>query len=215
MILAKMKLHVFAPAPNGAKVRLYLAEKAHAGSTIDLEEVSVNLVEGQQKSPEFLAMNPFGKIPVLELASGRAILESLSIIEYLEELYPDTSLWGVDPETRAYARQIERIADLSGLIPIAREVHSTNSPIGLPENPPVAAYHREQWKSGLAYLEDALSDGRPFLAGDQVTVGDCTLQGGLQFGRFRGIEALEHFPRLQAWCARFRERPTVEGVIFM
>ena len=61
-----MKLHVFAIAPNGAKVRLYLAEKAHAGSKIELEEISVNLVEGQQKAPEFLAMNPFGKIPILE-----------------------------------------------------------------------------------------------------------------------------------------------------
>ena len=209
-----LKLHVFAIAPNGAKVRLYLAEKAHAGSKIELEEITVNLVEGQQKSLAFLAMNPFGKIPVLELDDGRVIYESLAIIEYLEELYPETSLWGPDPESRGYARQIERIADAQGLIAIAREIHSTNSPIGLPANPEVAKYHRQLWETGMGHLEEMLQDGRPYLAGERVTVGDCTLQGALQFARFADLDVLKNFPRLRSWCDRFRQRPTVEGVIF-
>ena len=48
-----MKLHVFAIAPNGAKVRLYLAEKAHAGSKIELEEITVNLVEDNKNRLRF------------------------------------------------------------------------------------------------------------------------------------------------------------------
>jgi glutathione S-transferase len=210
-----MKLHVFPPAPNGAKVRLYLAEKAEAGCPIALEEVSVNLIEGEQRRPEFLAMNPMGAIPVLELDDGRCIHESLAIIEYFEDLHPEPSLWGPDPESRADARQIERIADLEGLIPIGREVHSTNSPLGLPPNPPVAEHYRKRWQRGLGHLERLMADGRPFLAGDRVTVADCTLQAALQFGRFGKIDALAGLPRLSAWCDAFRQRKTTEGVIFL
>jgi len=208
-----MKLHAFAPAPNAAKVRLYLAEKALAGCAVEIEEVVVNLLESEQRSEAFLAKNPMGKVPVLELDDGRFITESLPIIEYLEELHPLPSLWGDDPAERAYARQIERIADQGGLIAIAQEVHATNSPIGLPQNPALAESARERRAIGLGYLENALADGRPFLAGDRVTVADCTLQGGLAFGRFRGIDALTDHPRLRAWHEAFSERKSTEGVI--
>ncbi len=76
-----MKLHAFAPAPNAAKVRLYLAEKALAGCAVEIEEVVVNLLESEQRSEAFLAKNPMGKVPVLELDDGRFITESLPIIE--------------------------------------------------------------------------------------------------------------------------------------
>lgn len=59
-----MKLYLFPVAPNPTKVRLYLAEKAAGGGEIGLTEVMVNLVEGQQKSPEHLSRNPLGKLPV-------------------------------------------------------------------------------------------------------------------------------------------------------
>ncbi|MGE0824007.1 MAG: glutathione S-transferase N-terminal domain-containing protein [Candidatus Binatia bacterium] len=84
-----MKLYVFQIAPNPTKVRLYLAEKAVAGAVIDLPQVSVNLVKGEQKKPELVALNPLGRLPVLELDDGSALTESLAIIEYLEECYPE------------------------------------------------------------------------------------------------------------------------------
>ena len=174
----------------------------------------MNLVEGDHKKPEFLKMNPWGRIPVLELDDGRILHESLAIIEYFEDLHPAPSMWGEDAYARAYARQVERIADLSGLIPIARDVHASNSPLGLPPNPLISEYHAELWARGLDFLETLLGDGRPYLAGDRVTVADCTLQGGLQFARFRELAVLEGRPLLDAWCKRFRERPTAEGTVF-
>ncbi len=210
-----MKLYVFALAPNAAKVRLYLAEKAALGVSIEVEQIVVNLIEGEQRQPDFLAKNPMGAVPVLELADGRCIHESLPIIEYFEERHPEPSLWGVDAEARAYARQIERIADLEGLVSIGREVHTTRSSLGLPANPTVAAHYRKRWQRALDHLEAVLGDGRPFLAGDRVTVADCTLQAALQFGRIGKIDALEDRSRLSDWSARFRERPTTEGVIFL
>jgi glutathione S-transferase len=71
-----MRLYVFPVAPNPTRVRLYLAEKRAGGARIDLEEVTVNLREGQQRSAEHLARNPFGQLPALELASGAHLTES-------------------------------------------------------------------------------------------------------------------------------------------
>ena len=78
-----MKLYVFMMAPNPTRVRLVVAEKRAAGAAIDLPEVMVNLIEGEQRKPEHLARNPMGKLPVLELDDGRFLTESGAIIEYL------------------------------------------------------------------------------------------------------------------------------------
>ena len=83
-----MKVYVFPLAPNGAKVRIYLAEKTQGGAEIELEEITVNLLEGEQNKPDYLAINPMGAIPSLALEDGRVLHESLAIIDYLEELHP-------------------------------------------------------------------------------------------------------------------------------
>lgn len=210
-----MKLYVFPVAPNPTKVRLYLAEKAAAGRPIDLEQVTVDLIRKEQRSPEHKARNPFGTLPVLELDAGRFLIESLVIIDYLERLHPEPSMFGPDPESWALARQLERIADLGVLLPVARVVHATDSPVGYPPNPGVADYYRERMKPNLAHLESQLADGRSYLAGERVTVADCTLAAGLQFGRFREIEPLAAgaYPKLAAWDARYRARETARSVL--
>ena len=208
-----MKLYFFPIAPNPTRVRLYLAEKAEAGGPIELEEVLVNLPEGEQRKPEHLARNPAGALPVLELDDGSFLTESLAIVNYLEELHPEPSIWGGDdPATRARAREIERIAELRVLYPIAWTIHTTRSPLGLPPNPPVAEHFRAFTPKGLELIEAKLADGRPFLAGERVTMADCTLQSAFQFARFIGIDVPE-FERVQAWDARYRERPAAARVL--
>ena len=81
-----MKLYWFQVAPNPTKVRLYIAEKRAGGATIDFESVIVKLPKGEQNRPEHLARNPFASLPVLELDDGTCIIESLAIIDYLEEV---------------------------------------------------------------------------------------------------------------------------------
>ena len=78
-----MKLYVFQVAPNPTKVRLYVAEKNAAGDELPVDEISVNIPEGEARTPEFLKKNPHGQLPVLELDDGRCFAESLAIIEYL------------------------------------------------------------------------------------------------------------------------------------
>ena len=208
-----MKLYAFPVAPNPTRVRLYLAEKAAGGARIDLDEVTVDLREGAQRSPEHRARNPLGRLPVLELDDGTHLTESLAIIEYLEERFPDPPLIGRDAVERARVREIERIAELGVLLPVARIIHATRSPLGLPPNPEVARFHRRMLPEALRLLDARLADGRPFVAGARPTIADCTLEAALQFGRFGGVELDPAHLHLARWERAYRERPCVGAVL--
>jgi len=208
-----MKLYVFQIAPNPTKVRLYLAEKAAAGTVIDLPQVAVNLAKGEQKAPEIVALNPFGRLPILELDDGSALTESLTIIEYLEESHPEPPMIGRSPLERARVRELERIADLGVLLPVGCIIHATNSPLRLPPNPEVAAHCRKNLPEALQMLDARLSDGRPFVAGDRPTIADCTLAAAFQFARFGRVEIDPRFVHLAAWDARYRQRPAAKAVL--
>jgi len=208
-----MKLYVFPIAPNPTKVRLYLAEKASGGAKIELTEVTVNLREGEQERPEHLSRNPFGRLPVLELDDGTHLIESLAIIEYLEECHPDPPMIGSDAIERARVRELERVAELEVLIPLARIIHATNSPLGLPPVPEMAALFRKILPRGLGFLDRLLADGRRFVAGDHPTIADCTLQAAFQFGRFGKIGIDPSFGHLTRWDREYRERPTAKAVL--
>ncbi len=210
-----MKLYWFQVAPNPTKVRLYIAEKNHGGAAIDCESVVVRIPKGEQNEPAFLAKNPFGAVPVLELDDGSTLIESLPIIDYLEELYPQPPLWGDSARSRARARELERIADVRLLSAIARYIHATRSPTGLAPNPGVAEQARGQWPKPLVYLDRVLNDGRNFLCGDTPTVADCTLACALQFARFAelDLELDQTYCHLARWDRGYRDREPAKAVL--
>lgn len=208
-----MKLYVFQVAPNPTKVRLYLAEKAAGGTAIDMTPVIVNLPKGEQRKPEHVARNPFGRLPVLELDDGSYLIESLAIIEYLEECYPQPPMIGQSALERARVRELERIAELGVLLPVGRVIHATKSPIGLPPNPEVAEHFRKILPEALRFLDARLSDGRPFVAGDHPTIADCTLAAAFQFARFGKVEIDPGFQHLMRWDAAYRERAVAKSVL--
>ena len=208
-----MKLYLLPGAPNPTKVALYVAEKEALGVDLGLETTVLNPFKGEQNTPEHLARNPFGALPTLETASGEFIFESLAIIEYLEEKFPTPSLWGNSQQARATARNIERVADVRVLHPSAGYVHVVNSPLGIEPNEVVANYLQPSFQRGLGFINDLLADGRPLLTGEQVSVADCTLQGALQFMRFRELEDLAEYPNVAKWSAGYRERPAAKSVL--
>ncbi len=208
-----MKLYVFIVAPNPTRVRLYLAEKAAAGTSIELEQVMINLREGEQKLPEHMARHPLGKVPVLEFDDGSFLTESLAIIEYLEESHPAPPLMGATPRVRARIRELERGAETGVLIPIAWIVHTTTSPLGLPPIPAVAELFHGVLPYGLQVLDGVLADGRPFLAGDSPTIADCTLAAALQFARFGKVAIDDAFENLARWDRAYRDRDPARSVL--
>jgi glutathione S-transferase len=208
-----MKLYFFPVAPNPTKVRLYLAEKKAGGSPVDLHQELVNLPKGEQRGETHLARNPLGKLPVLELDDGRYLTESLAIIEYIEELFPNPPLIGRSARQRAFNRELERLADLGVLGNVARWVHATRSPLGLPPNPAVAEASRDALPAPLKILDAGLADGRPFLAGDGVGVADCTLQAAFQFARFAELSLLDDYEHLSRWDRDYRARESAQSVL--
>lgn len=195
-----MKLYYFMVAPNPTKVRVYLAEKG-----IELETARVNLAEREQRAPEFLALNPLGKLPVLELDDGSCLTESLPIIEYLEELHPEPVMIGETPEERARVRSIERLADTGVLMAGARAVHATRSPLGLPPVPEIAQAGLQTVETTLGLLNARLASNR-FLAGDRVSIADCTLWAALGFLGFGAFEVEAGHANVVRWKAEFGSR---------
>ncbi len=210
-----MKLFVFPVAPNPTKVRLYLAEKRLAGGRVDVEEVTVDLRKGEQKAPAHLARDPLGKLPVLEVEDGVHLTESLPIILYLEDLVPAPAMIGATPLERAQTLNTERIAEQGILYPMARFVHATKSPLGLPPNPPVAEAFAQGLPTTFALLDARLADGRPFLMGDRPTVADCTLAAGLQFGRMGGLDVDAEYAHLRRWNDAYRAREPAQQVLVL
>ena len=208
-----VKLYFFPLAPNPTRVLIYLSLKEAGGTVIPLERVRVDLRKGEQKRPEHIARNPFGRLPVLELDDGTCLTESRAIMGYLEELYPEPNLVGANPKERAQTMEVERVAEQGVLYAAARIVHATVSPLGLPPNPALVAFYQPRLAKSLEVLEAWMSDGRPFLAGARPTMADCTMLAGLNFGRLAKLSLDPSLERLRAWEQRFSERPEVAEVI--
>lgn len=208
-----MKLYMVPLAPNPTKVMLYIAEREAQGAQLGIEQIVVNTLKGRHREPEHLARNPFGTLPVLELDDGSFLIESLAIMEFLDEQFPVGALLGQDPLTRARSRDLERIVELRVAIPMGSYVHARKSPLGLPPDPILAQSIEDRLQVPLDHLENLLSDGRTLLAGEHPSMADCTLQAALQFVRFIQADLIGDRPRLRDWDARYRQRPAAQAVL--
>ena len=152
-----MKLYHFPIAPNPAKVLAYVREKGL--DELELELELVDFLKGEQNSPAHLARSPRGTVPVLELDDGTCLTESLPIMEYLEEAFPEPPMIGSSPVERAQVRARERYIELNITNRLVRLVHATNSPLGLPPNPGLAESERKNLPGSLAYVDELVADG--------------------------------------------------------
>jgi len=198
-----LKPYTFPPAPNPRRLDTYLGEKQ-----ILLPVELVNLTKAEHKQPEILAMNPMGGLPFLVLDDRTILTESLTIMEYLEELYPEPMMIGHTPVERALTRRLERMCELGVLSRVAQIVHNTNSPLpGVNAGPAIAEQMREELPKVLRILDQEM-EGRPFLAGDRPTIADCTVFGAWEFGRMFGVEIDSELKNLHRWHESFLQRPS-------
>ena len=201
-----MKIYDFTFAPNPRKLRVYLAEK---GISIPFEQV--NLVEGEHRKPEFLAKNPMGSLPVLELDDGSCLTESLAIIEYFEELRPEPPMIGTTPLERARVRELERLAETSIFNRIARVFFNT-SPVfaSAHQVPEAAAQALEGLPNALRVMDDAIGE-RAFVAGPNPTIADCTLFAAFEHAKLANVEIAQAYRNLTRWYEDFRKRPSAKA----
>jgi glutathione S-transferase len=202
-----MKLYDFTGAPNPKKVRVYLAEK---NIQVPLEQVDI--ISGQNRTPEFLKKNPLGGLPVLELDDGGLLTESLAIIEYFEELHPNPPMIGTTPLQRAYVRRLERIAELGVLSNVGTIFQNTHPFMAgrLKQSPDAADNARARLAANLSVLDDEI-DGRRFVAGKQPTIADCTLLAALGFADFAGVALDPRSKNVARWYEDFKKRPSASA----
>ena len=195
-------------APNPRRVRVFLAEKGVAYDTIE-----VSIAAAAHQTADFRRKNPIALLPVLELANGKILRESMAICRYLEETYPEPNLFGADPWERAQIEMWNRHAELELLLPIAQVFRNTHAFwIGkLKQVPEFGAVMREHVGTRFDWLETELAT-HPYFAGDRFSVADITAMCAIDFGKVSDIriQAATH-PNLAAWHKRVAERPSAKA----
>ena len=170
----------------------------------DFEFIPVNLAAGEGQTPEFLRLNPAGKLPVL--VDGDLILtESAAIVLYLAEKYPEHGLLPSDPTTRAQAYRWTLFAMTELEQPlwrIARHTFLYPEDKRLPADIDLA---REDFRAMAAVLERHM-EGRTYIVGDTVTAADCVTAYLMDWANQEDL--LGHFPGLRAYMDRMYARPT-------
>lgn len=202
-----MKLHTSPRAPNPRRVDMFLAEKGIEGIAREL----VDLNAGEHRTAAFAARNPMARVPVLELDDGRFLAESRAICTYLESLYPEPNLMGVDAEERAFIEMADRQVEFHLLAAIANCVRHTHPGLAALENPQFPDFGAAQGKkiAEAARLFDARLATHPWMAGDRFTIADITAFCGIEFARLAKFKpADEGLIHLAAWRDRVAERPS-------
>jgi glutathione S-transferase len=192
------------PAPNPRRVRIFAAEK---GITLETREVSIPARE--QKSPEFMALNPRGQTPALQLDDGTVIAESVAICRYLEGIQPEPPLFGRDAREQALIEMWSRRVEMILMPPVgAVWVHTHPFTARLPgRNLEWGESNRPRILDAMRFF-DASLDGREFLAADHYTMSDILLLTTLDFSSFIGMPVPDDLSHLHAWHARVSARPS-------
>ena len=199
-----MTLYDHPDCPYGMKVRIVLAEKE-----FDYEFVSVDLKGGHHKRPEFLKLNPFGRVPVL-VDEDCALYDSTIINEYLDDEYPAPELKPTDSDERARVRLLEDYADTSFTLPVMA-LEAELSKAAPQRNEQRLSHAREVITQGLAMLDRELAD-KEYLAGEFSLADIAFAPAALRLERL-GISVDASLSNVREWIARLSARPSIGTVL--
>ncbi|MBN8890211.1 MAG: glutathione S-transferase [Acetobacteraceae bacterium SCN 69-10] len=190
--------------PNPRVVRMFAAEKG-----IDLPRTTIDLRGGENRRPPYLAKNPAGQMPALELDDGFVLSEITAICEYLEETHPTPALIGATARQRAETRMWTRRIDLNIVEPLAngfRFAEGLKLFTGRIHVIPQAADDLKQTaQERLAWL-DGLMAGHDFVCGSRFTLADILLFCFLDFGAGVGQPINPQLSNITAHHARMQAR---------
>jgi len=199
-----IKLYDLKTSPNCQRVKVVLEEKK-----LPYETIPVDLKKGEQKKPEFLKLNPYGKVPVI--ADGETVLyESCIINEYLEEKYPQLPLMPRDPAKRAKIRILIDYG-MNHLDPPYQKLRQEMMKEEKERNQETIANAKRELKNLLQRLDREVGD-QSYLAGE------FSLLDAALIPRFLRMEGMGVFPdttlsQLGRWLQRMKERPSVRAII--
>ncbi len=193
--------------PNPHVVRMVAAEKG-----LDLPRVTVDLRGGENRRADYLAKNPTGTTPCLELADGTFLSEITVIAEYLEELHPAPPLIGTTPLERAETRMWVRRIDLGIAEPMANGFRAAEGrPLFAPRmmlhDAAGAATLKAMAADRLTWLDGQMA-GRTWIAGDRFTLADILLYAFIAFAATVGQPLPGGVTWLPTWRDRVAARPS-------
>lgn len=190
-------------SPFSRFVRLVLAEKDLPFRLV-LERV-------WEKRPEFMAMSPLGKVPLLVTPDGDAIADSVAIVEYLEDAHPTPALLGKSPLERAEARRLMAwvgsvfVSEVSSPILVQCLVLPRMGQKGNDKD--ILAAAEKAMENRLAYLENLLAE-REWLAGETLSMADASLLGHISVVHHLEKVDWQRWPHLSSWHAKMQQRPS-------
>ena len=201
-----MKLDTSTRAPNPRRVAMFIAEKGLA-----IEQVQIDLGTVQNRSPDYLARNPFGRVPALELDDGRILCETRAICSWLEGYTPEPNLMGEDYDERAFIEMTDRRVELYLFYYIANQIRHTHPGLAALEQPQFPDFGQsqgEKMRETARWLDRTLV-AQPYVAGQRFTIADITAFCALEFARLMKFRpGQEGMPHLQAWRDRIAGRPS-------
>ncbi|MDX2234995.1 MAG: glutathione transferase GstA [Hyphomonadaceae bacterium] len=196
-----MKLY-YAPGACSLAPHIVLRE---TGAAFTLEKVDIR-GKKTETGADFLAINPKGYVPALDMGDGDVLTEGVVMQQYIADQAPQTGL--------APARGTrERLRVEEWLVFISSELHKTHSPLFSPATPAEArAGFIDKIGQRYDYIERTLSDGRAYLTGPAFTVADAYLFTITNWAKPVGVD-LARWPNLSAYVARVAARPAVQAAL--
>ncbi len=186
-----LKFYYHPLSPLSRRVWIALLEKE-----IPFTSVIINLKDGEQFKPEFLALNPFHHVPVI-VDDGLRVLESLAILDYLESKYPQNPLLPVDSSRLAKVRMAQMVAnnELSSLvIPLISET----------DDSPQLAKTKRKITRILKFFAELLADDNYF-GGDTISLGDIIVGNAVILINKLGFDISQN-QKIEAWSDRLMQR---------
>lgn len=209
-----MRLFDFERAPNPRRVRIFLAEKQLA-----IPRVNVNLYRREQLSPEFLAINPAGTVPVLETDDGTYLAESIAICRYLDRLHPEPPLFGTTPLQEARVLMWANIVENDGFIAVEEALrnvspgfrdHVLPGPVPYPQIPALVERGLRRAEQFFDRVEQQLRKNE-YLAGSDFSFADISLLAIADFATWVEIDPSRGRPAVARWYARVAGRTSARA----
>jgi maleylacetoacetate isomerase len=200
-----VKLYTYFRSSAAYRTRIALNLKG-----LSYEAVPVHLIRdgGQHKKDAYRAVNPQMRVPALALSSGDVLVQSLAIIEYLDEVFPDPALLPAEAIDRAHVRALAQI--------IACDIHPLNNsgtlaylrgPLGLDQGK-IDAWYANWIHAGFEAVEALVRPG-PYAFGSQVTIADLCIVPQVYNARRLKV-SLERFSKIAAIDAACSKLPAFD-----
>ncbi|NQV55141.1 MAG: glutathione S-transferase family protein [Rhodospirillales bacterium] len=208
-----MKLYDTAPAPSPRRVRMFIAEKG-----IDIPVVQVDLRGGEHLKTEFMKLNPWCTVPVLELDDGTCISEAIACCRYLEAAFPEPPLMGVSPEEQGIIAMWEHRVEWDGFIAGSEVLRNTAAGMsgrgltgskGYEQIPELALRGKQRIQKLYEMLDQRFGESE-YLAGPDFTVADITCLIAVDFARRQKLEIPDDCANVKRWHQQISQRPSAK-----